>query len=306
MITRMSGENFKVIFSGPSVDDGDIDVRDLAPALLSLGDLFQSASATLNGDRVKTSVKVRATAHACFEVDLAVTQSTVDLVKTLIDFSGAHRQGIADAKALSELILAGGGILSGTGYGLIKLLKWLKGRRPDKVEHSDAGTHVYIGEVSVLVDPRTLALAENVEVRTNAKKFASAITPGRINEVAAVHGGDKVEITPDDVPSFDLPAPQDEMLSDEVRRLNLQIIALSFKDDNKWRVTDGAEPFSATIEDVDFQKKVDNSEISFAKGDYLVCDVREKQSIISGSLKKERSIVRVIEHKPAPRQMKLF
>jgi hypothetical protein len=40
----MSDTNFKVIFRGPAVDDGEIDVRDLAPALLALGDVFQAAS----------------------------------------------------------------------------------------------------------------------------------------------------------------------------------------------------------------------------------------------------------------------
>lgn len=306
MLPHMSGENFKVVFNGPAVDDGDIDVRDLAPALLALGDIFQSASDVLNGDRVKTSVKVRATAQACFEVDLTVAQSTFEYVKTLVDFASDSREVITDAKSLTELILNGGKILGFGVLGLIGLLKWLDGRKPDKIERTDVGTRIHIGDVNYVIDPRTLALAESHEVRTHVKKFASAVSPGRINEIAAVHSGEKVSIKPEDVPSFDLPAPQDEELSNEVRKMNLQIISLSFKDDNKWRVTDGADPFSAAIEDEDFQKKVDNSEISFSKGDYLVCEVREKQLIIGGSLKKERTIIRVLEHKPAAKQMKLL
>ena len=306
MLPIMSGENFKVVFEGPAVDDGDIDVRDLAPALLALGDLFQSASSVLNGERVKTSVKVKATAQACFEVDLSVAQSAVEFIKTLVDFSADHKDQIADATSLITLIGATGGTFAGGCVGLLQFLKWLKGRKPDRIEHVGETVHVHVGGTFISVDGRTLALAENLDVRTHVRKFASVVVPGRIDEVSAVHDGDKVSITPEDVSSFDLPAPQDEELSNEVRKMNLQIISLSFKDDNKWRVTDGADPFSAAIEDEDFQKKVDNSEVSFSKGDYLICEVREKQMMISGALKKERSIVRVLEHKPAPKQMKLL
>ncbi len=306
MLPHMSGENFKIVFNGPAVDDGDIDVRDLAPALLALGDIFQSASNVLNGDRVKTSVKVRATAQACFEVDLSVAQTTVEFIKTLVDFASEHKEQITDATSLVKLIAAVGGTAAGGCVGLIKLLTWLKGRKPDKVERVNDTVFVHVGDNYIIADPRTLELAENVDVRNYVKKFVSAVVPGRINEISAVHDGDKVTITASDVPSFELPAPQDEELSNEVRKMNLQIISLSFKDDNKWRVTDGADPFSAAIEDEDFQKKVDNSEISFSKGDYLVCEVREKQLLIGGSLKKERTIVRVLEHKPAAKQMKLL
>ncbi|ASY57460.1 hypothetical protein [Sinorhizobium sp. CCBAU 05631] len=88
--------------------------------------------------------------------------------------------------------------------------------------------------------------------------------------------------------------------------MNLQIVPLSFKDDNKWRVTDGGEPFSVSIEDAEFLKQVANSEISFSKGDYLVCDVRERQTITSNGLKKDRAIIAVKAHRPAARQMKLL
>jgi hypothetical protein len=71
-------------------------------------------------------------------------------------------------------------------------------------------------------------------------------------------------------------------------------------------VTEGDEPFSVSIEDSGFLKQVANSEISFAKGDYLVCDVREKQSSTAQGLRKERTILRVISHRPAARQMKLI
>jgi hypothetical protein len=46
--------------------------------------------------------------------------------------------------------------------------------------------------------------------------------------------------------------------------------------------------------------------ISFSKDDYLVCEVREQQFMTANGLKKARTIQKVFEHKPAPKQIKLF
>ena len=39
----MSRSSFHIAFEGPAVADGEIDVNDLAPALVALGDVLQSA-----------------------------------------------------------------------------------------------------------------------------------------------------------------------------------------------------------------------------------------------------------------------
>ena len=98
--------------------------------------------------------------------------------------------------------------------------------------------------------------------------------------------------------------PDDE--NADAREMNLQIISLSFKEENKWRFTDGLEPFTASIEHVDFLNKIANNEISFSKNDYLKCMVREKQSQTAKGLKLERTIVEVIKHTPSARQLKLI
>jgi hypothetical protein len=303
----MSEANFKIIFRGSAVDNGDIDVRDLAPALLALGDVFQAASDVLNGDRVKTVVRVKATEQACFEVDLSVAQTMKDVVASLLTFASENQESIAAANDLAELILKAGGGVAALSGGLFALLKFLKGRKPDKIEKHGGEVHVHIGDNYFVANPKTIELAESVNVREGARKFASVLKNTGIESISTKPQGDPEEVyTKLDLPSFELPPPVEEELVDEVRQMNLQIISLSFKDDNKWRVTDGAEPFSAAIEDSDFLKQVANSEISFAKGDYLVCEVRERQVSTGQGLRKERIIVKVISHRPAARQMKLI
>lgn len=112
----MTASNFKVIFRGPAVDAGDIDVRDFSPPLLALGDVFQSTSYTLNGDRVKTAVRVRATDAACFQVDLSVVQSIGETLHSLLSLAAANKDGISAAKELADLLLktgtaVGGGVI---------------------------------------------------------------------------------------------------------------------------------------------------------------------------------------------------
>jgi hypothetical protein len=74
----MSEAHFSLIFRGPAVDNGEIDVQDFAPALLAVGDLLQAANEVINGDQAKVAVKVRSTTTACFEVDLSLWQQIVE------------------------------------------------------------------------------------------------------------------------------------------------------------------------------------------------------------------------------------
>jgi hypothetical protein len=75
--------------------------------------------------------------------------------------------------------------------------------------------------------------------------------------------------------------------------MTLQIISLSFKEDNKWKVSDGMEPFSVTIEDAGFLNRIAKGEETFSKNDYLVCVVRERQFQTNKGLRKERAIIAV-------------
>ena len=101
----MSEANFSLKLIGPALDDGEIDVHDLAPALLAMGDLFQAANTAINGERAKASVKVRATSRGSFEVDLTLIQTLKESVKTLFDFAAENNEGIAAANDLADLIL---------------------------------------------------------------------------------------------------------------------------------------------------------------------------------------------------------
>lgn len=308
-LTEMSKSHFTLKFNGPGIENGEIDVHDLAPALVAIGNLFQAANATINGGKAKASVKVRATSEGSFEVDLTLIQTLIDTTKTFFDFAVTNKDGIAAANELAELVFKFSTALSVPAGGLFFLLKWLRGRKPDKVEEKGGDVTLYIGDNYFVTNKNTIRLAEDIAVREQAKNLVSVLERDGIESISARQTNKpELRIERNDIPSFEIIEPEEvvEEIQDEERQMTLQIISLTFKEENKWRFTDGAEPFNAAIQDIDFLNKISINEISFAKNDYLICKVREHQVRTSKGLKKERIITKVLDHKQAPRQLRLM
>ncbi len=300
-VASVNESKFSVIFRGSTVENGEIDVRDLAPALLALGDLLQAANDVIHGVDSRLEVKISATHRGSFVVDLSIITT---FIETIFSYAKSQKDGISAANELTDLILKIG---AGASGGLFMLLKWLRGRKPDKIEEKNGKVSVHIGDQYFIADHRTIELAESIEVRKNARRLMAVLERDGIDSLSIRQGdGDEILFDREDVASFELRTEQEQQLLDETRRMTVQIIALSFKEDNKWRLTDGGEPFSAVIEDIDFINRIARDEIRFGKNDYLICDVRERQSLGPKGLRKDRSIIRVLDHRPAAAQMKLL
>ncbi|MCE2964512.1 MAG: hypothetical protein LW855_01800 [Alphaproteobacteria bacterium] len=302
----MSRESLSLVFQGSAVQMGDIDIENLAPALLSLSNLIQKSNEAINGDRASVSVRVQASSPGSFQVSLDVIQTLTETARNFLDFAVHDKEKIAAANELVELIFkcVGGGVaFSG---GLFALIKALKGKKPDSIE--EKGDIVTIKQQSniFITNKRTIILAENGLVREAARKTLQVLSNNGFDSLSMqIKSGEKLVISKEELSYFDIP-DREEILEDKQRSMTLQIISLSFKEDNKWRVTDGLEPFSVTIEDSDFLKKIANDEISFSKNDYLVCDVHERQFQTDKGLRMERAIIRVTEHRPGFKQLKLL
>lgn len=303
----MSDAHFTLIFEGSAVDNGAMDVRDLAPSLLSLCDLIQAANLTINGERAKIVVKLHATRTGSFEVDMTMVQSLVSQASLLLNQLAGHKDGLAAAKDLVEIIFkasAGVGLIGG---GFFALIKWLRNRKPDHIETKGGDTIIHIGNSYFMTNHQALALAENLEVREQAKKLVAVLQSEGIDSLSTRAHGEKLTINREDARAFEIPEGEDETLEDIEREMYLQIDSLSFKEGNKWKVTDGGEPFHAVIEDSVFLNRIAKGEISFSKTDSLHCLVHERQiRTFRGQLRKERTIVKVLEHRPGACQLKLL
>ena len=299
----MSQTSFSIAYDGPDVESGAMDVRDLAPALLAVGQLFDAANAVLNGQRATVGVNVQATTQGSFEVVLDVVQNVGSQLVSV--FSG---DAVTAALQLKELVIWGGSA-GGIGGGVIWLVKKLRGERPQKVEKIDEDSVriVHRGE-TIVVPLKLLRLYDDLSVRDALDRL--------IREPLSKEGIDVVEIRQDGVAVesistgestyFCNPDDLDEVLIDRVATTAYSIVSLAFKPDNKWRLHDGNAAISVLIADVEFLQKVDESRISFAKGDILICEVRTVQRRSGADLKTEYTVLKVVEHKPAARQLNLL
>lgn len=102
-------------YDGPALVGHEMDVQDLAPALLALADIIQIANKKFNGDQAAMRVLVNADVEQkCFMIDLSLVQSIMDQAKT---FFG--QDNVKTAKEIAEWI----GIIGAGSGGLFALLK---------------------------------------------------------------------------------------------------------------------------------------------------------------------------------------
>lgn len=297
----VSKASFTIAYDGSSIKDGSMDVRDLAPALLAVGQLFDAANRALNGsDAPPIAVNVQATKEGSFEIDLTVVQTFLDSMKTFLT-----GDWVTAAINLKELVF-GGALTAG---GLVVLIKWLRGRKPDRIEKiSDDTVRITIDGQTMDIPLKLLRLYQDVAVRKAYEELVviplqkDGIDEFKVlearQEIASVQKGDSTY--------FIAPEPPSTVVVEDVRRSAFSIVSLAFKEDNKWRLHDGNNQISATIEDADFLRRVDSNVIRFAKGDVLVCEVKVRQVQTGQGLKTDYTVVRVLEHRPAPRQIDLF
>jgi len=287
-----------IAYDGPALRTGAMDVRDLAPALLAVGQLFDAANVALNGDGPRVKVQVTATDAGSFEINLEIIQTFGEhLIALLMS---------PPALAASTLVT----LVFGTPahLGVIKLTKMLKGRNPSKIDRlSDSSVKIIIDGESFEAPLQILRLYQDVAVRSAAQKLIQEPLSKDGIDTFDVRENKKaiLSINKNEAAFFVRPQIPDETLIDEIRRSAYSIISLAFKEDNKWRLNDGSNPINATITDEEFLRKVDNNQISFSKGDILICDVRVVQKQTDQGLKTDYTVITVADHRSAARQLSL-
>lgn len=140
---------FTLAYDGEALADHRMPVRELAPALLALGEAFDRANALVNEDRAQVSLDVRATEAGSFDIDLILTVLATGAVPLL---SGP---GITAVLNLKEILF---------DNGLFSLIRRLDNRPVEIVERTENTTtiningdvHVYNADVLRLYEDRTM------------------------------------------------------------------------------------------------------------------------------------------------------
>lgn len=292
----MAEAQFLVAYDGPALGDGRMPVRDLAPALLALGEVFTEASHTAHPDQEPVALDIRATGEGSFDVSLIVHGP--DLWDQLVHFFTS--EDVTAIEHLKELVI-------GSGVGLFYLIKRLRGRRIKREEQLESG-HVRMtldDETTVDVPSDVATLYRKVTVRKKAREVVRPVGRRGVDRLdfRSSEGEVTVSIQTEDVSAFEVKEESEPLLESESQKL-LSILSVVFTEGNKWRFTDGEATFSAAIEDVTFLGRVKHGE-AFRDGDMLRCRIREVQSKRDEKLHSERHITEVIEHIPREPQLPL-
>lgn len=292
-------EYFQVVYDGKALQHNEMDVRDLAPALLAISDVLDEANKITYGDKTKVQVNVKGTFKSgSFGFDLVVVQGGIDGLTSLFNSDQAN--------AASNLLQLLGFIIP--GGGLIGFLLWLKNRKIKNIENvNDAKTVIEVeDEEKFETNPRVIALFSNVRIRTSIQKVITEPLSKEGISSFAIRKDNKVTVIKEEEKDYfrlsDIP---DELLQDQEREVFLTVVDISFKEGHKWKFSDGNVEFYATISDENFVNKVQQNKDGFFKDDLFKVTLREKQWISDTGIKSDYEIIKVLEHRSGAKQIKL-
>lgn len=293
-------ETFAITYDGPALATNRMDVRQLAPALLSLADVVQAAHGIVAPLAAPPGLQITATEVGSFSVELLLQ----DVADGAVDFLTAPgMEAFSNAAGVTGLGLVG---LIGAA---IRLRKKRQASRP--VGDPLPLGNVRPGWVRVSFEDRTtlevpssaLRLADDLAFRRAMSGVVEPLRNPGVDDLAITQAERRVtHIDQDDLPAFAEPVVDEELLSDSTRDAVLRLLNIAFVPGHKWKVSDGSRDFWVTIEDLTFIQRVETNMEAFRSGDELRCEVRTQQwRKPNGELRTDESIVRVTEHVPGPR-----
>jgi hypothetical protein len=194
----------------------------------------------------------------------------------------------------------------GASSGLIWLIKSLKGRKPEKITKTGTGTvRITLDGESFDVPLKLLRLYQDLAVRSAVERVVrQPLEKPGIDHVRFLSNKRIVaSVGKEAAQLYSTPEVEEKTLIDDRRRAAYSIVALAFKEDNKWRLHDGNNQINVLIKDGEFLNKINNNMISFSKGDVLICDVKVSQKQTKTGLATEYVVEHVVEHIPAARQL---
>lgn len=311
-MARASQASFRIAYTGPALAEHMIDVRQLGPALLAVGDLCREANRVINKDRTQeVNVLVKANfQEACFDISFEFVQQLYQQVKGLI-----QDEDVATAKDILEWLGFLGVI---TGGSLLGFLKWKRGRKITNIEQNSSGAGGTFYNISIEGDDNKFQLSAPVynlfrdpQVRAAQRRIVAPLE----NE-----GFEQVEIREDEKVintmtreeyeqgSYDIQEGEVEgalALEPQKFRAILTLISPVFLEKNKWRFSLGrGQRISATIKDANFLIKVFKLGERFGVGDTLEVTLSMMQTLgKDGVYRTEYEIIEVHKINMGPQQL---
>lgn len=293
----MAELTFSLAYGGPAVDDGTMDVRTLAPALLALADVFRATNITVNREAPPVTLQINATARGSFEVHLILSQLDFPM-NIMAMLSGDQITAVANLFQ----------VVGGTN-GLFGFLKRLGGRKIVQRHSIDiTSTEIDLDDgVRLSVPNEVMAAYQSLTIRKNVE---TVVSPLRVDGIESMEIRSRqeteVRIEKADTPHFRAPSLPPQPLLDTRMELNLKIVSVTFQEGNMWRFSDGGQPFFALMEDEGFMQRVLDADEAFRSGDILRVSLHiNQEQDANGDLHTSYVIEKVLDHIPRERLIQL-
>lgn len=303
----MDKVEFTLFYDGPALKEGKMDIHELAPALLGLGDLISESNRKLNGEKVKVVVNVK----AGFEP--GSWGVVIELVQSYLDKAVSALSGDFITSALNLVDIIGLLKLTTGACGLIGVVKWLRNRKIKKAKRKEDNVTILTvedenGEESIEVPNEVADLIRNYKVREGLEKMVRPLKAEGIEEVKTEYkGARETVVEKKDSIYYDAPKDSGEQVNEYETTVYFSIRTLSFQEGNKWMLYDGEgqTTFHVKITDQKFLERVHESQEAFSEGDILKVRLKTIQYETAKGLKTEYEVTKVLEHRTPQRSMQI-
>lgn len=306
MIGKGNSAQITIAYTGPLVDDGTMDVRDLGPALMALGKLVNDANKILNNDKSNIAVNVNAdfqkgSFEIAFECVRTITEQLTSLFTPNVNVDELLKYlGLASTLGLPNLV---------------DLIKWGYGKIIKKVKNNNDGTVTLIASNNdnITVHINVFNTYKTVDIRESYDELLKPTQRDGIEsfEVRDYSSGEKKVvqcITKEMSKAFEFDASaieDDTKVSVQESDQWVKLLKVDFED-LKWRLQSGENKYYATVQDESFLNDIEEGRISFTKGDMLQVRLEQTQTVKpDGTIKNDYKVIKVLDIKKRAKEITL-
>lgn len=285
----MSSHEAIIRYDGPALAGHKMDVEDISPALLALADLCKLVNEGANDKRasVRLYIDLDVEQH-CAQFKLQVVQTFLEHAKSFLD-----DDHVVTAGRILTILGVAGSTASGFAIGLFKLIRLLRGRKPDAikmvVKDGQNVAQISVGRDAYFVHPEAARLLANPVAMRKAKEVTKPATKDGYEKVEFEDGGTVVDsINKEEAILIDsLPQIEDQnrtkiVIPESRIRAMVRIRKATYVGDGRWYMQyDKAREMA--ISDKEWLSDFQSNKISAPPGSLLDVDIVVSEIHLDGT-----------------------